>query len=200
MEQLSHKIACTKEPGTNTGLRNTEDSSDLNAGEFLKRRKNENLAFLCWELVYTGEHVGVMLRGSCTLLGREARGWQHTCQLCNVIGFRAGLGTSLAIQNDVPDDANEPDTMVAHFSQGIAVAKNAQERLLYSIFCIRSVPQNGISNAVKRRRVLVHKCRERFILVALANFVIHVARGDLHPSWKYRLACAHTWNRRKPDG
>ena len=62
------------------------------------------------------------------------------------------------------------------------MAQHAQEGFLHGIFSIGGIAQNGIGYAIEGAGVLVHQRRDRGVFRALARFLIHRARGNLHPT------------------
>ena len=78
-------------------------------------------------------------------------GGQHARQFGHVVGLRPGLGAALAVEHDVPDDADEPDAVVAHFVQRVAMAQHAQKRLLHGVFGVGGIAQDGKGDAIERR-------------------------------------------------
>ena len=164
---------------------------DLNAGQLFKGRKQQHLALLGGQPLDAGEHVGVMLRRRGHLFGRKPGGGQHSRQFVYVVGLRAGLGAALAVEHDVPNDANEPDAVVAHLTKRVAMAQHAQKCLLHGIFGVGGIAQDGISHAIERAGILVNQRRKRSVFRAQAGFIVHRAIGNLHPTCVNGLAGAH---------
>lgn len=148
VEQAGHQVSRTKQPRAHTGFGNPKNGCDLNAAQFLEGRKHQHLPLFSRQLVNAAQNVSVVLRRSGQLFGREPCRGKHSRQLGNVVGFRSRLGAALAIEHDVPDNADQPHPVIAHFTQRIAVAQDAHERLLHGILCISLVAKNGIGHAV----------------------------------------------------
>ena len=70
-------------------------------------------------------------------------------------------------------------------SERVAMAQNAQKRLLHGIFGVGGIAQDGKGHAIEGRRVLVDQGRKRFLFRVLAGFVLHGAWCDLHPTCEY---------------
>ncbi len=124
----------------------------------------------------------MMLRSGGNLLRAQSVCGQNAGQFGNVVGLRAGLGAPFAIQHNIPDNADEPDAIVAHFAQGVAVAQHPQEGFLHGIFSIGGIAQDGESNAIESPRVLTDQGRKRLLFRVLAVLIGHSAFWNLHPT------------------
>ncbi len=97
------------------------------------------------------------LGGDHQLLRAQLAGRQNPRQLFKIVRLRPRFGAPLAVEDQVPGNANQPDAVVTHLGQLIPVTKNAQEGLLHHVFGIGRVARDGISHAVKRGRILMHQ-------------------------------------------
>ena len=168
----------------------TEAISTLESSS--KAESMQHLPLLGGQPVDAGEHMCVMLGCGGQLLGGKPCGGQHARQFVYVVGFGAGFGAALAVEDDVPDNANEPDALVADFAEGVAMAQDAKKGLLYGIFSIGGVAQDGESHAIEGAGVLVDQRSERSLFRAPAGLVVHRARGNFHPTRVNGLAGAHS--------
>ncbi len=99
-------------------------------------------------------------------------GRQHARQFGHIVGLRTGLGAALAVEHDVPHNADQPHALVAHLVERVAMAQHAQKRLLHRVFGIGGVAQNGEGNAVEGSGVLAHQSRKRLFFRLRAGLIV----------------------------
>jgi len=125
LEQAGHQVARAKEPGAHAGLGDAKNRGNLHTGEFLESGQNQYFALLGGQLVNAGENMSMVLDSCGALLCVQSSSGQHACQFGNVICFRARFRPALAVEHNIPNDANQPDPVVANLAQSATVTQNA---------------------------------------------------------------------------
>ena len=127
------------------------------------------------------------LGGDHPLFGAQFARRQNPCQVFKIIDLGPRFGAPLAIQDQVPGDAHQPDAIVAHLSQLAAVAKNAEKGLLHHVFRVGCIARNRIGHAVKRGRILFHQRGHPGVRILLW----YGHRLGLQPSDELSFNCSH---------
>ena len=76
----------------------------------------------------------MMLRRSSALFGTESVRGKNPRKFGNIVCFRARLRAALAVENDIPHDADQPDAMIANLAERVTMTQNAQEGFLHGVF------------------------------------------------------------------
>ncbi len=169
-----------------------QNRGDLHARELLEGRKQQHFALLGGQLLHARQHAGMMLRRSRQLLGRKSRRRQHPRQLGNVVRLRARFQPGACGR--------------ARCSRRCGSARRDGRALRRA--CADGAARAGRPPArhLQHRRDCAERSRLRdrglpaywstsaeiaSVLRALARFLIHRARGNLHPTCVNGLAGAH---------
>src|SRR3984957_1107862 len=157
LQQGCQRVSRTIEPGPDGRFGCLKYQGYLYGREFLHRRKQQHFAFSCRQSVDQAKNPRMTLGGDHHLFRAQIARRQNPRQVFKIVRLGPCFGAPLTVQDKIPCDANQPDAIVAHLSQLIAVAQNAQEGLLHHILRIGCIAGNRIGHAVKRGRILFYQ-------------------------------------------
>jgi len=100
---------------------------------------------------------------SCDEIAESSAGRSLEGKAARVVGdvfaFGTRFGAAFLVEDDVPDDADQPDAIIADFAEARLVAEHAQEGFLHGVLGFGGVARDRKSDAVQRGRVLGHQRR-----------------------------------------
>ena len=96
----------------------------------------------------------MLARRNRVLLGGRTVGGQGAYKIGDVIRFGSSFGAALAVEDDIPGDADEPDAMVADFAELFSMPENAEEGFLHGVFRLGGISGDGVGYAVESIGIL----------------------------------------------
>jgi hypothetical protein len=132
------------EESADGGFGAVEDGGDFGGGEIFEGGEKEGLALVFGEAVEGVEDEGHTLGFGEGLVGGEVGGDEGLGEEgIDLVGADAAL----AVEGEVPGDADEPGAEVADGGKLVLVLEDAEERVLDDVFGFGAVAEDGVSDA-----------------------------------------------------